>query len=251
MAGNVPAKYTSKNALDIADYIGIDARIAPGAVKPLIASPKLATHAHGEIGLRCLTLPDAKRSFDDDHVWDVIYQEALKSKGELCLITLGPLTNIAIALFKYPDLKDYLKEIVIMGGSMTEGNVSAYAEFNIFAGRCSCQFVIEANGGIYPCDFYVTDEWHMGNIKDSTFEELESSETAKIFVQSSEYIDPKCKSCKWINLCRGGCRRNRESMINGRPNLNYFCSSYREFFEYAIERLYEIAHLVANLPQDR
>lgn len=113
-------------------------------------------------------------------------------------------------------------------------------------GYCSCQFIMEADGGTYPCDFYVTDEWYLGNIKDKTFEDLGSSETASRFVQVSQYIDPECKSCKWINLCRGGCRRNREPITNGRPNLNNFCSSYREFFEYTIERLYEIAQLAAS-----
>lgn len=109
------------------------------------------------------------------------------------------------------------------------------------SGVCNCQFVIEADGGVYPCDFYVIDEWYLGNIKDLGFEELKFSENGKRFVEVSKYMDPKCEGCKWLNLCRGGCRRSREPFVDGRPVLNYYCSSYEEFFEYAVKRLQQLA----------
>jgi len=109
------------------------------------------------------------------------------------------------------------------------------------AGQCLCQFVIEADGGVYPCDFYVTGEWFLGNIRDMGFYELKHCEKGRKFEDVSKHIDAKCKGCKWLNLCRGGCRRNREPFIDGRPALNYYCESYNEFFEYAYGRLRHLA----------
>ena len=113
-------------------------------------------------------------------------------------------------------------------------------------GYCTCQFVIEANGGTYPCDFYVIDGWYLGNIKENSFEEMANSDTAKNFVNISRHLDPKCKDCKWVSLCRGGCRRNREPIVDGEPSLNYFCSSYKEFFDYSIDRLHRVAQLLSR-----
>jgi len=60
-------------------------------------------------------------------------------------------------------------------------------------GHCACQFIIEANGGIYPCDFYVIDQWYLGNIKDHSFPQLLNSSAAQQFVQSSIYVDQVCQ----------------------------------------------------------
>ena len=108
-------------------------------------------------------------------------------------------------------------------------------------GRCSCYFVIEADGSVYPCDFYVLDEWKLGNVKSADFSDLINTDTAKKFVQVSLHVDDKCKECKWFKICRGGCRRTREPFKDGLPALNYYCKSYYEFFEYAYERLYKLA----------
>ena len=77
-------------------------------------------------------------------------------------------------------------------------------------GECQCQFVIEADGGVYPCDFYVTDKWLLGNIRDKGIEELGNSDRSMDFINASRYLNPECRECKWFSLCRGGCRRDRE-----------------------------------------
>ena len=107
-------------------------------------------------------------------------------------------------------------------------------------GRCTCQFIIEANGGVYPCDFYVIEQWYLGNIKDQSFSQLLNSSAAQQFVQSSIYVDPVCRECPWFSLCRGGCRRWREPFIKGKPRLNYLCPTYQEFFRYTIDRFNNI-----------
>lgn len=113
------------------------------------------------------------------------------------------------------------------------------------SGLCTAYLVVEADGGIYPCDFYVFDRWHMGNIRELNFRELLESNAAKQFVASSEYVDPECKVCRWIHLCRGGCRRNREPFVDNRPSLNGYCSSYKVFFEYAYPRIMKLAQMFA------
>ena len=114
------------------------------------------------------------------------------------------------------------------------------------SGVCSAYFVVEADGGVYPCDFYVLDEWRLGNIRNDYFYDFLNSEKAKEFVEVSKYIDPSCRECSFYNLCRGGCRRSREPFIDSRPALNYYCSSYKAFFEYASNRLQEIAFLFSR-----
>lgn len=108
-------------------------------------------------------------------------------------------------------------------------------------GHCSCQFVIEADGGTYPCDFYVIDQWYLGNIKDHSLEQLLASERAKQFIEMSTHVNDECRQCKWGTLCRGGCRRLREPFIDGKPSLNYLCQSYMEFFDYAVSKLQHLA----------
>lgn len=114
------------------------------------------------------------------------------------------------------------------------------------SGKCSCQFVTEANGNIYPCDFYVTDNWYLGNIAKHDFEEIKNSQNSKKFIEESYNIGKECRDCKWFNLCRGGCKRYKEPMVDNQPSENYFCTSYKEFFDYAYDRLYKIASMISQ-----
>jgi uncharacterized protein len=108
-------------------------------------------------------------------------------------------------------------------------------------GICTCQFVVEADGGVYPCDFYAIDEWYLGNIKQSSLEVLQNSETANRFIEISRYINPKCRECRWYGLCRGGCRRDREPFEDSKPVLNRYCQAYQDFFDYAGDRIFKLA----------
>lgn len=108
-------------------------------------------------------------------------------------------------------------------------------------GHCTCQFVMEADGSVFPCDFYVLDEWKLGNIRDMDFGEMKHSQRCRTFEDMSLDLDPKCRQCQWRQLCRGGCRRYREQSGDGKATLNYYCSSYSDFFSYADRRLRQIA----------
>ncbi|MBR3504871.1 MAG: anaerobic sulfatase maturase [Clostridia bacterium] len=110
------------------------------------------------------------------------------------------------------------------------------------SGVCSSYFTVEGDGSVYPCDFYVLDEWKMGNVNTDSIEAMASSEAARRFVALSRSVNEKCAACRWLPLCRGGCRRNREPIAEN--TLNQFCPAYEAFFDYAYDGLCRIAAAV-------
>ena len=101
------------------------------------------------------------------------------------------------------------------------------------SGKCSVNAVIEADGRVYPCDFYAVDEYCLGNLHEKSYESILSCETAKRFA-SETVIDKRCPRCRYFRLCRGGCRRDKVQDNFG--IINYYCESYRSFFEYTCKR---------------
>lgn len=106
-------------------------------------------------------------------------------------------------------------------------------------GVCTCQNIIEADGSIYPCDFYTHDEYRIGNIKDITFYEVYNSPKVKKFIKDSFDLHEQCLNCKYKNICRGGCKRYR---VDGENNLNYFCRAYKSFFNEKLEKFQDIIY---------
>ena len=129
----------------------------------------------------------------------------------------------------YISIRNFDNYVRILGGSN--------AECCGMNGECCCNFTVESDGSVYPCDFYALDELKIGDVRQSSFKEMESSPAAISFVESSRHIDPKCRECKYFSLCLGGCRRLREPFENGKPSLNRFCKSYLDFFSYSYERM--------------
>lgn len=90
-------------------------------------------------------------------------------------------------------------------------------------GHCSHQFVIEGNGDVFPCDFYCTDEWKLGNINESDFATLAHTDKAIDFIKESFNIKEDCKTCRLFGICRGGgCKRSRADRD--------YCEAYKRFF---------------------
>lgn len=113
-------------------------------------------------------------------------------------------------------------------------------------GRCETYYLIESDGDVYPCDFYALDEWKIGNVARDSFARLEKSPVLRAFQEASYFVDPACRACRFYGLCRGGCRREREPFVQGRPGLNRLCEAYKAFFEGALPRLERIARDVAQ-----
>ncbi len=109
------------------------------------------------------------------------------------------------------------------------------------SGRCGLYFLAEADGGVYPCDFYVLDEWKMGNINEASLSRMEKSAASARFRQASAHLPEACSGCGYLSLCRGGCRRDREPFQTGMPGENRFCESYRMFFDARLSRMASLA----------
>lgn len=114
-------------------------------------------------------------------------------------------------------------------------------------GVCGAQWVVEADGSVYPCDFYVLDPWRLGNVNENTFEEMDRRRAELGFIQESMRVPEECKDCRWAALCRNGCRRLRR-MGAGEDGKNYFCQAYKGFFEYAYPRLAELVRRGVGRP---
>lgn len=115
------------------------------------------------------------------------------------------------------------------------------------AGQCSVQFVIEGDGGVYPCDFYVLDEWRLGTVGETSFADMQQGETARRFLAASQKIPDACRSCRWQGLCRNGCRRDRMDLPDGTVGQNYYCEAYRTFFSAREAQLYSAVRLILGM----
>ena len=107
-------------------------------------------------------------------------------------------------------------------------------------GICGIQYVAEADGSCYPCDFYMLDEMCLGNFNSTTLKEMDQKRNMIGFIERSMQVAEKCRACRWRTLCRNGCQRMR---ILDKDELyrNQFCSAYTAFFEACAPRLQEIA----------
>lgn len=158
VAGNAPLPLTTENALKICELMGKDYPVHPGADKPLLRPYEYGESFHGVDGLGGAILPAPKRAAATLPAWDAIYEAAKACVGKMDLITLGPLTNVAIALAKHPDLPDYVNRILLMGGSATRGNCTPAAEFNIHADPEAAQIVFRCPVPKVMCGLEVTEQ---------------------------------------------------------------------------------------------
>jgi purine nucleosidase len=134
VGGNVSIEKTTRNALELREYLGFtDVPVAAGSGEPLSGPVQSAEHVHGEDGLGDVTLPAAVNPVEGQHAVDLIISTLQAAPGQIHLVATGPLTNIALALRREPRLVDWVASFTIMGGSYTRGNATPAAEFNIYA----------------------------------------------------------------------------------------------------------------------
>jgi purine nucleosidase len=131
VAGNVSLDKTTSNALRVCELIGAEVPVTPGCAAPLLRPPTSAEHVHGADGLRGARLPPASARPRPGHASDFIIETVLGAPGDVTLVAIGPLTNVALALRREPRIAREVEDFVIMGGSATRGNVTPAAEFNI------------------------------------------------------------------------------------------------------------------------
>ena len=100
---------------------------------------------------------------------------------------------------------------------------------------------MEADGSVYPCDFYMLDEYRLGNFNANQMEEINAKRKEIGFIERSLQLKESCKSCPYFTICRGGCQRNRDyDQVSG-MYVNYFCKSYEMFFDACLPKMKEMA----------
>ena len=107
-------------------------------------------------------------------------------------------------------------------------------------GVCGDFCVVEADGSVYPCDFYMMDEYRLGNFNDSRYPEIQDSIIKRQFIDRSRPIHEDCKNCSYYNLCRNGCFRHRIKTPSG-IYKNRYCQAYKYFFEKCSEKMLLVA----------
>jgi purine nucleosidase len=134
VAGNVGIDLTTSNAQRVCEFIGATGiPVTRGAAAPLLRPPIDARLVHGDSGLGGARLPEPATRPAGGHAIDYLIDTIKAAPGEITLVATGPLTNIALAVHREPDLVNLVSDFVIMGGSASRGNVTPAAEFNIGA----------------------------------------------------------------------------------------------------------------------
>ncbi|MBQ0035357.1 MAG: nucleoside hydrolase [Firmicutes bacterium] len=156
IAGNCDIDNVFNNARNVTYLAKKDVKVYKGASKPLYKELKPATIVHGNNGLGDVVIPTSPAPIEEKCAIDALYEKAKELNGELKVVAVGPLTNIALTIRKYPDFKDYCKEIYIMGGAGIGGNASPCAEFNIYSDPQAASEVFESGIFIHVFGLDVT-----------------------------------------------------------------------------------------------
>jgi pyrimidine-specific ribonucleoside hydrolase len=155
-AGNQTQEKIINNALKILSFIKEDTVVAKGAMKPLIRDLVVASEVHGESGLGGLYLPEPTLKASSKHAVEVMVDIINASEEKVTLIPTAPLTNIALLLSTYPEVKNKIERISLMGGACFSGNVTPAAEFNIKIDPEAADIVFKSGVPITMCGLDVT-----------------------------------------------------------------------------------------------
>ena len=156
----------------------------------------------------------------------------------------GKPTNFSVPADQYGDF--LLRLFKLWKADLHDGRPSTYirnfeALLFAFAGltppdctlhkECGDYMVVEHNGEVYSCDFYVQPEWKLGDVKEKRLIDMLNSAPQRKFGKRKSHLPEECKKCQWLLFCRGGCPKERGYLPE--PEKSYFCQSYQRFFQQA------------------
>jgi purine nucleosidase len=145
VAGNVPLVLTEANARRIRDVAGRpEIPVYAGCPRPMVKELETAEYVHGKTGIDGAGLPDPSRPAEEMHAVDWLIATLRAAPRPVTLATLGPLTNVGMAIVMAPDIVDNISELVLMGGALSLGNITPAAEFNIYSDPHAAHIVFEA-----------------------------------------------------------------------------------------------------------
>lgn len=141
--GNVELDFTTRNALRLVELMGSPVPVFRGTEQGIVEPPRRAALFHGKDGFGDVGLPDPEREAETTHAVDFMVNSAHTWKGQLSVLTLGPLTNLAVAIAKERAIAQKISRVVMMGGtSRARGNTTPLAEFNVYADPEAAQAVL-------------------------------------------------------------------------------------------------------------
>ena len=175
VAGNHPLELTTLNARRICSLCGIDdVPIAAGCAAPLIRPLVTAPEIHGEAGLEGHTWTEPAVAAVPDHAVDLIIDLVMAAPGEITLVPTGPVTNIAMALRKEPRIASRVREVVLMGGAWSRGNMTPAAEFNTYVDPEAAAIVF---GGAWPVTMIGLEVTEMARATEEVFARIDAVAT--------------------------------------------------------------------------
>lgn len=130
VSGNQTIEKTTKNAINLVNFLNINVPIAMGASEPLVTEKQICSQIHGESGLDGYDFPKYEQKVVNKNAAELIV-ELTSNNEHVTIIATGPITNVATAIKYKPEIKNHIDEIIFMGGSIDNGNVSPAAEFNV------------------------------------------------------------------------------------------------------------------------
>ena len=133
VAGNQTLENTQRNARNVLQWVGSDVPVYAGCSGPMVRDKVIAGDIHGSTGLDGPVFPPLHKELEPEHAVSFLIRTLLTSQGDITVVTTGPMTNLAMALRLEPRITEKIARIVLMGGSITNGNVTPAAEFNILA----------------------------------------------------------------------------------------------------------------------
>lgn len=219
VAGNQTIDIVTRNALDLSALYKLNVPVAAGMVEPIIREHHTASEFHGKNGLGDCTIPRADAEPEKEMA--VFYIKRLLTElpeGEkVTLICTAPLTNIGLLLKIYPEVKSKIHEIILMGGAVAGGNVTASAEFNIYVDPEAAKIVFKSGLPIVMCGLDVTEKCA-----------LTRSQIQKLSQSQNNQIAKLCGDMAGYSLANGNKFRGQVSIHDAVP---YMYLTHPEIFK--------------------
>lgn len=144
VAGNVDVDKTTNNALKLIEFFDVNIPVAKGCGAPILKKLENAADIHGETGMAGYDFPEPTKKILPFHAVEVLRKTLMESNEKITLVPIASLTNIALLLTMYPEVKEKIEEITMMGGSLTSGNTNTVAEFNIYVDPHAASVVFQS-----------------------------------------------------------------------------------------------------------
>lgn len=159
--GNSYLKNTTKNLKFAAKQMSLDVPIGLGSADPIIGKAE-DTDWHGENGFGGLeAVTDDYFEGEYDYAWDMMYDLVSQAPGEISVVALGPVTNLALTMKKYPDFVELVKDIWIMGGTTLVGNALPNSEYNFYSDPFAAKIVLESSAKCHIIGLNATEQTGM------------------------------------------------------------------------------------------